>query len=199
MPWTIEDRTLPAMADSDHTCPSAVLALVERFKDNKAHYKAPGYNETQVRREFLDPLFKALGWDMDNTKGHAEAYKDVVHEDSINIAGAAKAPDYGFRIGGTRKFFVEAKKPAINLNVQAEPAYQLRSYAWSAKLPLSVLTDFEEFAVYDTRVRPHKSDSASKARVLYVTFDEYEMTLIQRYAAALHRLADERDAAKELG
>jgi hypothetical protein len=30
------------------------------------------------------------------------------------------------------------------------PAFQLRRYAWSAKLPLSILTDFEEFTIYDT-------------------------------------------------
>lgn len=31
-----------------------------------------------------------------------------------------------------------------------DPAYQLRRYAWSAKMPLSILSDFEEFAIYDT-------------------------------------------------
>ncbi len=155
-------------------CPQAVRELVERFENNKSHYKAPAYNETQVRREFVDPLFIALGWDVTNTKGWAEAYKEVVHEDSIQIQGSAKAPDYAFRIGSARKFFVETKKPATNLNIQTEPAFQLRRYAWSAKLPLSVLTDFEEFAVYDTRVRPQRKDAASKARVLYITYDQYE-------------------------
>lgn len=58
---------------------------------------------------YLAPLFKALGWDVDNTQGYAEAYKDVIHEDAIRIGSATKAPDYCFRIGGTRKFFVEAK------------------------------------------------------------------------------------------
>ena len=70
------------------------------------------------------------------------------------MGGATKAPDYAFRIGGTRKFFVEAKKPSVNLKDDISPAYQLRRYAWSAKLPLSILTDFEEFAVYDCRHKP---------------------------------------------
>ena len=64
----------------------------------------------QVRREFLDPFFKALGWDVDNGQGHAEAYKDVIHEDAIKVGGATKAPDYCFRIGERRIFFLEAKK-----------------------------------------------------------------------------------------
>jgi predicted type IV restriction endonuclease len=137
-------------------CPAEVLKLVERFEREAAAYRSGAYNETQARREFIDPLFKALGWDIDNEAGHAEAYKDVVHEDAIKVGGLTKAPDYCFRIGGTRKFFVEAKKPAVNIKDDASPAFQLRRYAWSAKLPLSVLTDFQEFAVYDCRVRPDK-------------------------------------------
>jgi hypothetical protein len=48
----------------------------------------------------VNPLFEALGWDVYNKKGYAEAYKDVVHEDAIKVGGATKAPDYSFRIGG---------------------------------------------------------------------------------------------------
>nr|MDQ3310088.1 N-6 DNA methylase [Gemmatimonadota bacterium] len=136
-------------------------------------YRSGQYNETQLRREFLDPFWESLGWDVNNRQGWAEAYKEVVHEDAIKIGGAAKAPDYGFRIGGTRKFFLEAKKPQVNIRQDIHPAFQLRRYAWSAKLPLSVLSDFEEFAVYDCRVKPEKNDPASKARVLYVRYTEY--------------------------
>ncbi len=153
--------------------PGEIERLVQLFEQNKESYLKSGYNETQVRREFIDPFFKAMGWDVDNTRGWAEAYKDVIHEDAIRIGSAMKAPDYCFRIGGIRKFFVEAKTPAVNLKERQEPAYQLRRYAWSAKLPLSILTDFEEFAVYDCRVRPHKTDKASKARVMYFTYKDY--------------------------
>ncbi|MGL4941620.1 MAG: Eco57I restriction-modification methylase domain-containing protein, partial [Thermoguttaceae bacterium] len=34
-------------------------------------------------------------------------------------------------------------------------------------------TDFEEFAVYDTRIKPHKDDKASTARIFYCKYDEY--------------------------
>jgi predicted type IV restriction endonuclease len=65
--------------------PPQGLDLVQRFDRNREAYKSPHYNETQVRREFLDPLFKALGWDIDNEQGYAEAHKDVVHEDAIKV------------------------------------------------------------------------------------------------------------------
>ena len=155
------------------TAPDKIINLVERFDRNLEAYKQGKYNETQVRREFIDPFFKVLGWDVNNEKGYAEAYKDVVHEDAIKVGGATKAPDYSFRIGGVRKFFVEAKKPLIDIKAKISPAYQLRRYAWSSKLPLSILTDFEEFAVYDCRIKPIKTDKSSKARVIYMTYEEY--------------------------
>jgi len=156
--------------------PHDVVQLVDRFKKHAESYRSAEYLETRVRREFLDPFFAALGWDVDNRSGYAEAYKEVIHEDSIKVpgrGGGTKAPDYCFRIGGARKFFVEAKKPSVNIRVDMDPAYQLRRYAWSAKLPLSLLTDFEELAVYDCRLKPAPTDATSTARTAYFTIDNY--------------------------
>lgn len=150
-----------------------IIDLIERFERNIEAYQRQAYNETQVRREFIDPLFETLGWDVTNDRGYAEAYKDVIHEDAIKVGGDTKAPDYCFRIGGTRKFFVEAKKPSVSVKGDISPAYQLRRYAWSAKLPLSILTDFEEFAVYDCRFRPKPNDKPSAGRILYLTYRDY--------------------------
>ncbi len=152
---------------------TTISDLIARFERNLEEYKAGRYNEAQVRREFIDPFFKALGWDIDNAKGYAEAYKEVVHEDAIKVGHATKAPDYSFRIGGVRKFFLEAKKPSVFIKEEIHPAYQLRRYAWSAKLPVSILTDFEEFAVYDCRIKPVQTDKAAAARILYLTFRDY--------------------------
>ncbi|KPA11728.1 type II restriction enzyme [Candidatus Magnetomorum sp. HK-1] len=160
------------MSNNQSTTPSLLTELVDRFRFNIDSYKNGHYNETQVRKEFIDPFFEVMGWDVSNKKGYAEAYKDVIHEDAIKIGGATKAPDYSFRIGGKRIFFLEAKKPSINIKNAIHPAYQLRRYAWTAKLPLSILTDFEEFAVYDCRVQPVKTDQASHSRILYLTYDQ---------------------------
>jgi hypothetical protein len=153
--------------------PPQVLELIQRFDRNREAYRSPHYNETQLRREFLDPFFKALGWDMDNEQGYAEAYKDVVHEDAIKVGEATKAPDYSFRIGGTRKFFLEAKRPSVDIKNDVSPAFQLRRYAWTTKLSLSVLSDFEEFAVYDCRLKPDHKHTAAIGRVLYIPYTEY--------------------------
>lgn len=153
--------------------PPSILELVARFREHVDDYTSGRYNETQLRRDFLDPFFRELGWDMDNSSGYAESYRDVVHEDRVRIGGALEAPDYAFRIGGQRKLFLEAKKPSVRIKDEVKAAYQLRRYAWNAKLSLSILSNFEEFAVYDARVKPSPSDPASKARVFYCRFDEY--------------------------
>jgi len=150
-----------------------VANLVRHFKTNLASYRGPGYKEAQARQEFIDPLFAALGWDVHNAQHAAPAYREVVVEASQPVEGHQRAPDYAFRIGRETKFYAEAKKPGIDLKADAGPAYQLRRYAWSARLPLSVLTDFEEFAAYDCRKRPSEQDRASAARTQYLKFEEY--------------------------
>ena len=124
--------------------PPAVLGeLVDRFDDHREAYRSGQYNEAQLREEFLNPFFEALGWDVYNRQGYAEAYKEVIHEAAIKVGGRTKASDSCFRVGGGKaSFFVEAKKPSVDIRDAPSPAYQLRRYAWSAKLPVSILTNF---------------------------------------------------------
>ena len=146
--------------------PDSVYALVEKFESGKARFKNPQYNETALRVEFINPFFEALGW---NVRDSAQ----VSHEDRVMIEGKPKRPDYGFRIGGATRFFLETKKPSLNLKNDPSPAYQLRRYGWSGNLPVSVLSDFEEFTIYDCRIQPRRFDPASKGRLEYYQYPDY--------------------------
>ena len=126
------------------TPPQMILDLVEHFDRNISDLRSSLYNETELRREFLDPFFEALGWDVNNRAHYSETYKDVVHEPAREAEHGT--PDYCFRVGGTSKFYVEAKKPAVRLRDNPDPALQLRRYAWSSKLPLSILSSFDELS-----------------------------------------------------
>lgn len=151
-----------------------IAELVKRFDEQYDSYKNSNYNETLTRRDFIDPFFKALGWDVDNEEGYAESYREVIHEDKIKISGATKAPDYSFRlVGGKRLFFVEAKKPSVVIKDDILPAYQVRRYGWNSKLAISIVTDFEEFAIYDCTRKPVVSDKASVARIEYFRYNDY--------------------------
>ncbi len=151
--------------------PSEVLALVDKFTQDASRFRDPNYNETQVRIEFIDPLFKALGWDVANSL-------QVVHEDRVSVVDGerkkVKHPDYGFRIGRDVKFYVEAKKPAVDLQHHPDPAYQVRRYGWSKGLKVSVLTDFEEFIIYNCAEQPDRKDKAHQARIKYIKYTEFD-------------------------
>lgn len=153
--------------------PVEILQLVDHFESNKRAYLNPHYNETSLRNEFLDPFFIALGWDVGNKRMYGDSYKEVVLETSQEVDGSARKPDYVFRAGGFQKFFVEAKKPSIAIETDPKPAFQVRRYAWSAKLPLSILTDFEEFAVYECRNKPAESDSPGTGRIELLHYTDY--------------------------
>ena len=148
--------------------------LVAHFKQNEKSYTSVIYDESNTRTDFIDKFFEALNWDVRNDNGFAERFREVVREDKVVINGQTKAPDYSFRLGGQKIFFVEAKKPSVNIKDDIAPAYQLRRYAYTAKLPLSILTDFEEFAVFDTKIKPNPNDKASAARIQYMRYDQYE-------------------------
>jgi TaqI-like C-terminal specificity domain/Eco57I restriction-modification methylase/N-6 DNA Methylase len=154
--------------------PAIIRELVDRFPE-PGSVSFMALKETAVRREFIDQLFIALDWDVENRWGTQSPYKEVILEDQLRVVGSrVHAPDYAFRIGGRRKFFVEAKKPSVNLQEDPRPAYQLRRYGWSANLPLSILSDFQEFCVYDCTIEPSMSERSDSARPLYIRYTDYE-------------------------
>lgn len=133
--------------------PEGLRPLIEKFIGNYKQYSMPEYKEAELRHEFIDPFFELLGWDMHNKRRAAEQYKTVKYEASLEVEGGTKTPDYAFRIGGTTKFYVEAKKVSIDITSgnQQLPAFQLRRYAFSRGLPLSILTNFEKIVVQEIR------------------------------------------------
>ena len=150
-----------------------IKELVEKFENNYKQFHASDYNETLTRQDFINPFFEYLGWDVSNKQGYSQVYREVIHEDKLKIGKETKSPDYSFRIGGNRVFFVEAKKPSLNLKEDSDAAYQIRRYAWSGKLAVSILTDFEEFAIYDCSKKPSPNDKASMSRIEYINYKDY--------------------------
>ena len=150
-----------------------IKELVEKFENNYKQFHTSDYNETLTRQDFINPFFEYLGWDVSNKQGYSQVYREVIHEDKLKIGKETKSPDYSFRIGGNRVFFVEAKKPSLNLKEDSDAAYQIRRYAWSGKLAVSILTDFEEFAIYDCSKKPSPNDKASMSRIEYINYKDY--------------------------
>lgn len=156
-------------------------ALVSRFEKNLAHYKnaQSRYNEHSCRVEYIDPLLRLLGWDVSNASGQPPQYREVIAEnyqasaaDSQDSSTGDK-PDYSLTIRGVTKFFVEAKKPAVNVFSSPAPAFQARKYGWNAKHKIAVLTNFEYLVIYDTTCVPRGGDNSSVARYRVYHCSEY--------------------------
>jgi adenine-specific DNA-methyltransferase len=138
---------------------------VADFKAQEAAYLAPGYQESQVRQDFIDKFFAALGWDVTHVN-QRNPYEQEVHiENKVKMAGSSqRRADYAFFLSPNfrdPKFFVEAKKPSRNL-ANADDYYQAIRYGWNAKTPLAILTDFEEFHILDCRFKPDINDALTR-------------------------------------
>ena len=147
--------------------------LVNAFQKNIKYYNTEEYLEAHVRSEYIDKFLTIFGWDVNNENNYAPQYREVIFEARANVKGIVKHPDYALCLGGNPVFFIEAKPVSEKLLNASEHALQLRKYAYSSKKPLSVLTNFEEFSVYDTRKKPEDTDEADKARIKYITYDKY--------------------------
>ncbi|MEI7903123.1 MAG: DNA methyltransferase [bacterium] len=137
----------------------AVLASkVDDFAAQIKVYKSTTYDEANVRKDFLDPLFVALGWDFDNKARLIPQHREVEIESRTEIEGRKKRADYLFRTDRLDRFVCEAKAPAENLH--AGHAFQAKRYAWNRGLVLAILTDFEEMLVYVVGSKPHHDEAS---------------------------------------
>lgn len=154
-----------------------IEALISAFKREIDYYKTSKYKEAQLRIDFINPLLKAFGWDVDNKIGKSQPCRDVVQEESIDVENAGsttkKSPDYTLRIEGSRKLFIEAKQVSRNIEKSKEAAFQTKRYGWSANLGISILTNFETLVVYDCRDIPSLEDAPTVSRHKVFHFEEY--------------------------
>ncbi len=149
--------------------------LVEKYQKNRNNYISTKYNETLLRSDFLDPLFELLGWDIKNAEGKPTNEREVILEEPLkeSSVSTSKKPDYTFRLYSERKFFLEAKKPSVNLLNNDETAKQVRRYGFTAKLKISILSNFEHLLIYDCSQKVEKTDSFNKCLIKTYHYSEY--------------------------
>ena len=126
--------------------------LVAKFERELQTVTDPGYSEARLRQDYLDPLIRALGWDLENHAGLVQSKREIEIESRTDIAGRAKRADYLFRTDGHDRFICEAKKPREELGPRA--AFQAKRYAYNKTVALALLTDFEELKIYIVGGKP---------------------------------------------
>ncbi|MBU0940244.1 MAG: N-6 DNA methylase [Bacteroidetes bacterium] len=153
--------------------PYTLKELIHNFSNNLPTYKNSSnkYNEDATRREYIDPLLNILGWDVANRKGIPHHLREIITE---NYESKTERPDYTCTVSGVKKFFIEAKKPSVNLQNNKKAALQARRYGFSAKHYITVLTNFEYLLIFDTTILPQEEDHPHVALIKEYHFTEYE-------------------------
>lgn len=112
-----------------------------------------------------------------NENGLPQHLREVTHEANVTVEedgeSKNKKPDYAFRIGTELLFYLETKKPAVDITSDILPAFQLRRYGWSGNLKISVLTNFTDLYIYDCSVRPVEDDDIGVALIAHYNYTEY--------------------------
>lgn len=118
-----------------------------------------------------------------NENGLPQHLREVTHEANVTVEedgeSKNKKSDYAFRIGTELLFYLETKKPAVDIISDILPAFQLRRYGWSGNLKISVLTNFTDLYIYDCSVRPVEGDDIGVALIAHYNYTEYVVNKVQ--------------------
>ncbi len=151
-----------------------VSRLVEDFRSNEPHYKSAGYSEAQTRKDFIDKFWIALGWDVNHDQQTNPYEQEVKVEKGVTTGGGQRRADYAFYLAPNFhdvRFFVEAKKPSVDIATR-DNCFQLIRYGWNSGTPAAVLMDFEQLHILDCRYRPHMDTALSRTHAKY-HYSEY--------------------------
>jgi len=154
-----------------------IRELVTSYSNNFQEFKRPNYVEARLRIDFIDKFLEALGWDISNVAGKPQKLRDVIVE---NVIGGrdedphqVKRPDYALCHNGDVKLFIEAKKSSLDILTDRNSALQIRRYGWMKRLPLSILTNFENLIFYDCTFTPFETENPGYAVWKTFHYTEY--------------------------
>jgi adenine-specific DNA-methyltransferase len=151
----------------------AVKKLTSRFRANHSHFMSSSYQEAEVRAEFLNKLFIALGWDVLHDLQH-DPYRQEVKIERSDHRARGRA-DYAFSVGPTYqrvRFLLEAKRPQPDI-LTPDNCFQAIRYSWPLGLPIVVLSDFNNTHILDSRFKPSINSVLTRV-VASWNYEEFE-------------------------
>ena len=134
--------------------------LLEKFERELNAGKIKDYNEEATKTAFIQPLLKdVLGWDVTDRD-------EVSPEETISHGRV----DYGLKVEGKIRIFVEAKPPKADLKKHVVQAVR---YGYNRKgVPFVLLTDFEQLYLFDVTIKPD-SRNLFKGLKIELDWDKY--------------------------
>jgi type I restriction-modification system DNA methylase subunit len=141
------------------TAKQQIEILIKKYKKIEEENLINKYQEAETGKDFILPLFRALGWDTENLN-------EVTTEERIS----KKRVDYGFKINGISKFFVEAKSLKKSLD-NTEYEKQAINYAWLKGCSWAVLTNFKKIKIFNAEWE--MLDNPSQNLVKEISYEEF--------------------------
>ena len=141
-----------------------IQELIEKYNQVIKEGNLHKYNEEMTKKDFIQPLFEALGWNIHNKSNRNDS---VSAEEQISKS--KKRADYGFRINGIPKFFLEAKSLKSDLN-DHKYIEQAINYAYHKGCTWTILTNFETIKIYNAE---WKTEHPRQAELKSISVQEY--------------------------
>ena len=125
-------------------------------------------------RGWLNDMLAIFGWDVKDTTYVLQEYvlRGAERERLKDIHSKHRRPDYILKNGSNIKVFLDAKSLDVDISKDSSAAFQIRSYGWSAQVPCSYVSNFEQFVIFDTRFLPLPDQPANYGATV-LTVDEY--------------------------
>jgi len=149
-------------------------SLVERFDK---YYKSGKFDETSeaTARTWIEMLLGVFGWDCSNPQEIDQ--ESSISDDAINkmseIESTHKTPDYSLLFKDEVMYYLDAKQTSIDIKNCKKTSFQIRAYGWSSGLPIAIVTNFKELAIYDARYKPEKTHDANVGLIHYFKYQDY--------------------------
>ena len=165
-----------------------IIELISKYEEKKKSGEIKKYNEESTKKDFMQPLFESLGWNFSN---RGKSNDSVSAEETIS----KKRVDYGFRINGVPKFFLEAKSlREESIHTNSKYVIQAIDYAWMKSCSWAILCNFETIAVYNADWREsnygnnlffvlHPSDFVRDKRFTYLSKKAFENNALDKVAS----------------
>ena len=148
--------------------------LINYFRRNEDALMKGDSNEEEVILHYISPMFEVFGWDFNNKKRKDLNKMEVRAQRTFKSNNKDYRPDFNFNYdSGSVAFYLDAKAVPVKLKTHSKSALQVRGYGWNANRPISILTDFQEFAVYNCTLEPKITDSTQVGLIKYLSYDQY--------------------------
>jgi hypothetical protein len=151
--------------------------LIEEYKRNTDTISKKNITEETIRG-YLNKMLEIFGWDILNTKEIIQEKKLTGIEKIrlVEIHSSHSKPDYKMMKGTNTVSFLDAKDLNVDISkvdfAANKVAFQIRSYGWSAQVPCSFVSNFEQFGIYQTTFKPNQTQLSSYGTI-FLNIDEY--------------------------